>query len=425
MELHIHQIAQQLIQLGHSVIVITHAYGRRSGVRILTNGLKVYYVPYYVVYRESTYPTVFCFFPIFRNIVIREQIDVVHGHGSMSSFCHEAITHGHTMGLATVFTDHSLFGFGDTSSILINKVLKYTLTDVNHVICVSHTCRENTALRAALDPRHISVIPNAVVSDDFLPDPSSADPNFITIVLCSRLYSNKGADLLPLIIPKICAANSKARFLIAGSGPKSVDLQQMREQNRLQNRVKLVGAIRHEEVRGLMVQGQIYLHPSLTDAFGTVIVEAACCGLLVVTTNVGGIPEVLPKHMTVSAEPSAASLVNATLRAIEMLESGRVKPYEYHDEVKKMYNWKDVAVRTEKVYLDALDHMKASSSSPHQLFERLQRHYQCGLFAGKLFVLCVVVDVILLHLLDWLFPRSKIDPAKKWPVHATESVDSV
>ena len=47
--------------------------------------------------------------------------------------------HARTMGLKTVFTDHSLFGFADASSILTNKVLKFSLADVSHVICVSHT----------------------------------------------------------------------------------------------------------------------------------------------------------------------------------------------------------------------------------------------------------------------------------------------
>jgi phosphatidylinositol N-acetylglucosaminyltransferase subunit A len=52
-----------------------------------------------------------------------------------------------------------------------------------------------------------------------------------------------------------------------------------------------------------MIRGDIYLHPSLTEAFGTVIVEAASCGLYVVATAVGGVPEVLPPHMTVFAKP--------------------------------------------------------------------------------------------------------------------------
>ncbi|PRT54357.1 Phosphatidylinositol N-acetylglucosaminyltransferase gpi3 subunit [Wickerhamiella sorbophila] len=410
-ELHIYQVSQQLINRGHSVVIITHAYDQRSGVRTLSNGLKVYYVPFYVIYRESTFPTVFSFFPIFRNIMIREQIDVVHGHGSMSSLCHEAIIHGHTMGLATVFTDHSLFGFADAGSILVNKLLKFTLSDVDHVIAVSHTCRENTVLRATLNPQDVSVIPNAVISEDFVPDPAAADPSFITIIICSRLFANKGADLLLAIIPRICSMHSNVRFKIAGSGPKEVDLQQMIEQHRLQERVELIGGIRHEQVRDLMVTGQIYLHPTLTEAFGTVIVEAASCGLLVVTTKVGGIPEVLPSHMTVYAEPSVQSLVNSTSEAIKAVENNTVDTTTFHDEVRTIYCWSDVAARTEKIYEDIL-----ASDRSETLVERMQKHYQCGPFAGKLFVLCVVVDVMLLHLLEWLYPRRSIDLAKKWPI---------
>ena len=138
-EAHIYQVASKLIDRGHKCIIITHAYGNRSGVRYLTNGLKIYYVPFLVVHRESTFPTVFSFFPVFRNIILRERIDIIHGHGSLSSICHEAILHARTMGLRTVFTDHSLFGFADAASIVTNKLLKFTLSDVDHVICVSHT----------------------------------------------------------------------------------------------------------------------------------------------------------------------------------------------------------------------------------------------------------------------------------------------
>lgn len=64
--------------------------------------------------------------------------------------------------LQVVFTDHSLFGFAELGSILMNKVLKFTLSDVHHVICVSHTSKENTVLRACLPPHRVSVIPNGM-----------------------------------------------------------------------------------------------------------------------------------------------------------------------------------------------------------------------------------------------------------------------
>ncbi len=89
--------------------------------------------------------------------------------------------HAREMGLPTVFTDHSLFGFADTSSILTNKVLKFSLSGVDNIICVSHTSKENTVLRAAIPPERVFVIPNAVLSEQFTPDPSQADPEFGTM----------------------------------------------------------------------------------------------------------------------------------------------------------------------------------------------------------------------------------------------------
>ncbi|EON62225.1 phosphatidylinositol N-acetylglucosaminyltransferase gpi3 subunit [Coniosporium apollinis CBS 100218] len=457
-ESHIYQLSTKLIDRGHKVIIVTHAYQGRTGVRYLTNGLKVYHVPFFVVYRETTFPTVFSFFPIFRNIVIREQIEIVHGHASLSSLCHEAILHARTMGLRTVFTDHSLFGFADAASILTNKLLKFTLSDVDHVICVSHTCKENTVLRASLDPLMVSVIPNAVVAENFrplslptttpsdgltspssthtpVPAPHHLGPNStITIVVISRLFYNKGTDLLIAAIPRILASHPKVRFIIAGTGPKAIDLEQMIERNVLQDRVELLGPVRHEEVRDVMVRGHIYLHPSLTEAFGTVIVEAASCGLYVVCTRVGGIPEVLPAHMTTFAKPEEDDLVAATGKAIALLRANKIRTEKFHEQVKLMYSWTDVAERTERVY-DGISGVLSEEEfyvgfrsgagwsatrgragvQSFALIDRLKRYYGCGIWAGKLFCLCVIVDYLLFVFLELWAPRASIDIARNWP----------
>lgn len=412
-EFHVYHLSQKLIDLGHSVIIITHNYSGRNGIRYLTNGLKVYYVPFWVLYRSSAFPTVFSAFPILRNIFIRESIDIIHGHGSLSTFGHEAIFHGRTMGLKTVFTDHSLFGFADFGSIWGNKVLKFAISDVGHVICVSHTCKENTVLRGSIEPWKVSVIPNAVISEDFQPGPLSGrkeNNNVITIVVITRLFPNKGADLLTAIIPRICLSNPKVKFIIAGDGPKFLDLEQMREKYFLQERVELIGAVKHEEVRNVMIQGEIYLHPSLTEAFGTVIVEAASCGLYVVTTKVGGIPEVLPSNMTSFAEPEEDSLVETTLDAINKIQSGEMNTSHFHESVSKMYSWSDIAHRTETVY-DSLD----LDDLNEPLINKLLKFYCCGLIAGKLFVLMVIIDIFIYTILEWLYPREHIDLATKWP----------
>lgn len=42
---------------------------------------------------------------------------------------------------------------------------------------------------------------------------------------------------------------------------------------------------------------------SLTESFGIAILEAACAGLYVVSTRVGGVPEILPEDMVSFAKP--------------------------------------------------------------------------------------------------------------------------
>ena len=132
------------------------------------------------------------------------------------------------MGYKTCFTDHSLFGFADASSIHMNKVLKFSLSDISHVICVSNTrfspffslskykSKENTVLRAQLDPRIVSVIPNAVDATEFMPNPALRDPSKITIVVMSRLVYRKGIDLLFDVIPEICNRYPNVHFVIGG-----------------------------------------------------------------------------------------------------------------------------------------------------------------------------------------------------------------
>ena len=89
---------------------------------------------------------------------------------------HETLQMCSIMGYKTCFTDHSLFGSADASSIHMNKILKWSLSAVSHIICVSNTSKENTVLRAALDPQLVSVIPNAVDCTNFYPDPSQRNP---------------------------------------------------------------------------------------------------------------------------------------------------------------------------------------------------------------------------------------------------------
>ncbi|KOB64137.1 N-acetylglucosaminyl-phosphatidylinositol biosynthetic protein [Operophtera brumata] len=403
-EEHIYNLSQCLIKRGHKVIVITHSYGQRHGIRYLTSGLKVYYLPIRVFYAQCVLPTMICNIALIRYILLRECIEIVHGHSAFSVLGHEVSVIAKLLGLKTVFTDHSLFGFADTSAVLTNKYLQVCLCECDHCICVSHIGKENTVLRANVKAHKVSVIPNAVDAYSFSPDPSKRDPNVITIVIVSRLVYRKGVDLMAAVIAEMCPRHPKLRFIIGGDGPKMWLLQEVREKLGLQDCVTLLGSLKHSEVRTVLVKGDIFLNTSLTEAYCMAIVEAASCGLKVVSTKVGGIPEVLPESMIYLTDPNVGSLMIGIEKAMKDIQQGNILcPFECNLKVRKMYNWMDVTRRTEIVY------NKTMKNKNKCLGEQLRSYLTCGVWP---FLLVISLMYLLLQLCEKIHKRKHIDIAK-------------
>lgn len=81
------------------IVVITHSYQDRKGVRYMTKGLKVYYLPIRTFYNQCILPTMMCNIPLLRYILLRERIQIVHGHSAFSALAHEAMFVGKLLGL--------------------------------------------------------------------------------------------------------------------------------------------------------------------------------------------------------------------------------------------------------------------------------------------------------------------------------------
>lgn len=437
-ELHMYSLAQRLIARGHKVTVLTHAYGDRCGVRHMTSGLKVYYVPRVPVYNGATLPDIFGHSDLLRLILLRERVTVVHSHQAFAVMGHQACFHARTMGYKCVFTDHSLFGFSDASHIHMNKLLVLTLADCNHVVCVSHTAKENTVLRSGVPPQRVSVIPNAVDAVRFVPDPakrgfrmdgSKAEPGRITVAVTARLAYRKGVHLLAGVIPLACERFPRVDFLIAGDGSMRPHLEEMTKSHGLTERVTLLGNVPHARVSDVLQRAHVFLNCSLTESFCIAILEAACCGCLVVATGVGGVPEVLPPDLLYLAKPNPAALVDALNDAIEALEAGgdstkgregstegnpegstkgnqraAVDPVAIHERVAEMYSWDDVAERVERVY-------ERAHATDDSLVGRLVRLSRCGAFAGPLFACVAAVDYVFWRWCEWKKPARTVEAA--------------
>lgn len=158
------------------------------------------------------------------------------------------------------------------------------------------------------------------------------------------------------------------------------------------------------------------------------IVEAASCGLQVVSTRVGGIPEVLPSNLIYLTDATVDSLYKGVLHVIDKilkdrhasLPNGSMKPdtrstrklvlanpdpvlcpYECNEILRKLYNWNDITTRTERVYQRVLKEKDLPFGDK----------LSCYLKTCIPFVLVVSFSYLLLKFLDIIEPRRYIDIA--------------
>mmetsp|Transcript_37951 Transcript_37951/g.27942 ORF Transcript_37951/g.27942 Transcript_37951/m.27942 type:complete len:137 (+) Transcript_37951:261-671(+) len=132
------------------------------------------------------------------------------------------------------------------------------------------------------------------------------------------------------IIPKICRDYKNVHFIIGGDGPKRAILEELRKKHGIEDRMELLGRVPHSKVRDVLCRGHIFLNTSLTEAFCIAILEAASCGLLCVSTNVGGIPEILPPSMLLLS-PAKPDLLCAQLeQAIALCQDHNAPVQNFH-----------------------------------------------------------------------------------------------
>ena len=124
------------------------------------------------------------------------------------------------------------------------------------------------------------------------------------IIAVGRLIPKKGfGDLI-----RTCALLAKRgklfRCEIIGEGPLNSELRQQIDKLHLQNNVVLAGAKPQTQLRERLAAANVFVLPSVIDPDGgmdnlpTVIMEAMATGLPVVSTNIGGIPEMVIENET-------------------------------------------------------------------------------------------------------------------------------
>ena len=142
-----------------------------------------------------------------------------------------------------------------------------------------------------------------------------------------------------------------AKLLIVGDGSEKKYLEELVKKLGLEDYVVFAGKVSHEKIPEYMALADVFVLPSLSEGFPTVVLEAMAMGLPVIASRVGGLPWIIkdgdngflvePRNPHEIAEKITFLLINDDLRT-----------YISRRNIEKAreYSWENIVKKLEKVY---------------------------------------------------------------------------
>lgn len=213
------------------------------------------------------------------------------------------------------FTIHGYQDFADERVTRLDLKVR----SASFVVCISDFTRAQ--LYRATDPtawERFHVVRCGIDVDTFPPRSTPPANDCLRILTVARLSAEKGHLILLESFRSLCALGLHAELRIVGDGPMASTISNLVEQYGLADRVVLVGALPPEQVALELSHADIFCLPSFAEGIPVSIMEAMAVGVPVVSTYVGGIPELAVDMQTALVVPAGNvdSLTSALLRLI-------------------------------------------------------------------------------------------------------------
>ncbi|MFN6994150.1 MAG: glycosyltransferase [Aquincola tertiaricarbonis] len=177
---------------------------------------------------------------------------------------------------------------------------KYPLYD--KVVAISHGIRE-VLLSEGVPPEQVVCVHSAVDTERYRPnEPRDADrawfdaqfglqPGDLAVALIAQFIPRKGHRVLVDAMPAVLAAQPRTKVVFLGQGPQVEPMKQLVAERGLQASV-LFGGFR-DDLHRVMPSLDLVVHPAATEGLGVSLLQAASCGVPIVATRAGGIPEIV------------------------------------------------------------------------------------------------------------------------------------
>jgi len=179
--------------------------------------------------------------------------------------------------------------------------LRLTLRLVNFLVTGSESIKKEYCKLFKIKNSKVKIVPNSIDLEKFKTESSKTECrkkllipiNKKVILFVHWLSPRKGADLLPEIIKNVVIKRNDVLFLIVGSGPLKNHIKDKIKKNGNTKFILMSNEVQNSKMPIYYKASDVFILPSRQEGFPRVLIEAMACGTPFISTDVGGIPDII------------------------------------------------------------------------------------------------------------------------------------
>ena len=232
---------------------------------------------------------------------------------------------------------------------------KRVVKRLRSIVTVSESARRDIAREFGIPADRLRVVPNGIDTDLFRPLHGIAREPGRIIATNSADTPLKGLAHLLAAVAEISRSRNHFKLVVIGKPKKNGAVERLVRELGIGSRVEFTGRIGNEELVRHYARAAMAVVPSLYEGFGLPAGEAMACGVPVISTTGGALPEVVGEAGLLVPPADPTALAAAIRRILDHPDEGRVLGQRGRARVSLNFTWRRAAERTVSVYREAID----------------------------------------------------------------------
>ena len=232
---------------------------------------------------------------------------------------------------------------------------KFVAKRLKKIVVPSNSSMEDIKDEFHVDKNKMERVMNGIDLNVFYPDSKIQKIPYKLVTVASADVPLKGLDYLLKALSDLAEVYSDISLSIIGEQKKGGHTERLIKKLNLEKRVNFFSNLTQEDLRKTYCEAELAIIPSLYEGFGFAAIEAMACGVPLISSSGGALPEVIKDTGIIIPPKNAKEIYNSVDFLLSSPKSAKELAEKGLQRANSKFSWTAIAKQLEKVYYKEIE----------------------------------------------------------------------